>query len=106
MIKRTQEKIDEELLNIELGLEYDEEFLDIFIPTIKEIVPTSSYSFFRILDDIVEIQPAGYGGISFRDSKNDTSIMVNLFGYDYIVVKDIISLYESKMMQIFSKTKD
>jgi len=101
-LKKLQE---ESLLDFELGLEYNEELVNVFYACHKERIPTQVWEFWDMLQSSIMLVPTGMGGITFRDSKESTLKLVERYGYDPKVVDRYVEEYERKLLDEFDSIK-
>ena len=92
-------------MDFELGLEYNEELVNVFYACHKERIPTQVWEFWDMLQSSIMLVPTGMGGITFRDSKESTLKLVERYGYDPKVVDRYVEEYERKLLDEFDSIK-
>ena len=97
--KRLDKLLETTYLDFELGLEYDEELINLFYPCHTENIPWQVWDFWNVMQSNIMLAPAGMGGVTFRDSKESTLKLIKRFGYDPIIVAPFIEEYESRLLE-------
>ena len=104
--KRLKESLEENLLDYELGLEYNDELVNLFYPCHTEHIPNGVWEFWDIVETNIMLVSTGMGGVTFRDSKESTLKLVERYGYDPIIVAPFIDEYESRLLQEHHQAKE
>lgn len=97
--------LEEDLLDFELGLEYNEERVSLFYTCHAEHIPTQVWEFWDMLQTNVMLVPTGMGGVTFRDSKESTIKLVERYGYDPQVVNPYVEEYERKLLDEYDNSR-
>ncbi len=94
------------LLDHELELSDESEFLNLFFPCFGEHVPTYARSLYDLINSSIALEGGGMGGVSFRDSKADILSIMEKNGYCPIYIAPIIEDFENRMLkEHFENTK-
>ena len=101
------EILNDKLFFHDLGLEDNEEFLNLFIPCFGINIPSKVRDFYDLITSKITLVGNGMGGASFRESRANLSNIFKDNGYCPIMVDDFIDIYEDKLMEeYYEKTKD
>ena len=88
----------------ELGLEADEELLEMFYPLFNQSVRHNEMSLYRLIDTAVDIESGGMGGVSIRGSRNDTLMIFERKGYSGDIILGYIEEYERRTLEEYHKS--
>lgn len=94
------------MLDFELGLEYDDELLNLFYACHDKHIPKPVWEFWEMLQSSIMLASTGMGGVTFRDSKESTLKLVERYGYDPVIVAPFIEEYEFKLLEEFVNNRE
>ena len=92
------------MLLFELGLEADEELLEMFYPLFNQTVRHNEMELYRLIDIAVDIEAGGMGGVSIRGSRNDTLLIFERKGYNGDIILGYIEEYERRTLEEYFKS--
>jgi len=82
--------------------DYDIDFLKTNIPLFGETISQYSIELYRVTESIVELSGGGMGGLSFKNSTEETASLIERYGFKYEFVKDFILEFEAKLYKEYS----
>jgi len=104
--EQIREMVDMKLLDHDLELSDETDFLTLFFPCFGEHVPTIALDFYHVLNSAISLEGGGMGGVSFRDTKNGIMSVLEKNGYCGVITAPIVEDFENRMLkQHFENTK-
>ena len=102
--KQIKEMIKDHVLDHELELSDNFEFLNLFYPCFEIHIPRSVRDFYNLLTSIVTLEGGGMGGVGFRETKAGVAKVLKNNGYCSVTMGVFVDMYENKLMNEYQES--